>query len=365
MPSHYEESMQRDIDRLHSKVAEMAALADAALTAVLRAVVKQDRQLAYAVILRDRRIDELEKEIDRLCLEFIVRQQPVAKHLRFAYIAIKINQEIERIGDYAESIAKQVLKLSDIEFELPVARFEQIAGLAIPMLRDAARAFITENAELAQQTMRVEEEVDALKSAINAELFQLVKEGKLPMQALTPLMTIARRFERVTDQAKNMCEEVIYMTTGEYSKHTGGDVWRMVFLDNDNSCRSQMAEAIGHTLGRPQFVFASAGLAAGTLDAGTVEFLKDKGIDISHAHARSLEQLPNLEYAQVLVALTKEAKRGLPSPTKAVCLDWSLDDPSKVQGSPGEKHAAYEKAYRFLHMHIAELCDAVLSDRLE
>ena len=365
MPPHYEESMQRDIDRLRSKVAEMAALADTALTAVLRAVVKRDRQLAYAVILRDRRIDELEKEIDRLCLEFIVRQQPVAKHLRFAYIAIKINQEIERIGDYAESIAKQVLKLSAIDFELPVARFEQIAGLAIPMLRDAARAFITEDAELAQRTMLVEDEVDGLKSEINAELFQLVQENKLPMKALTPLLTIARRFERVSDQAKNMCEEVIYMATGEYSKHTGGDVWRMVFLDDDNSCTSQMAEAIGNALGKPQFVCASAGLTAGTVDPGTVEFLKDKEIDITRASARAIGQLPTLEFAQVLVALTKEAKRGLPLHTKAVCLDWSLDDPSKVQGSPEEKRAAYESAYRFLHTHIAELCEAVLSDRID
>jgi phosphate transport system protein len=365
MPSHYEESMQRDIDRLRGKVAEMAALAEGALTAVLRAVVNQDRKAAYTVILRDQRIDELEKEIDRLCLEFIVRQQPVAKHLRFAYIAIKINQEIERIGDYAESIAKQVLKLADIEFELPVARFEEIANLAIPMLRDAARAFLTEDAELARRTMVTEVEVDELKSVINAELFKLAQTGGLPMAALTPLMTIARRFERVTDQAKNMCEEIIYMITGEYSKHAAGDVWRMVFLDNDNSCTSQMAEAIGHSLNRPQFVFASAGLSAGTIDPGTIEFLQRKGLDVSHSGAHALEQVPNFEYAQILVALTPEAKRGFPSPTKAVCLDWSLADPSKVPGSPEEKRAAYERAYRFLHTHISELCDAVLSDSLD
>ena len=365
MPTYYEESMQRDIDRLRGKVAEMAALAEGALTAVLRAFVQRDRQLAYTVILRDQRIDELEKEIDRLCLEFIVRQQPVARHLRFAYIAIKINQEIERIGDYAESIAKQVLKLSAIDFELPVARFEQIANLSIPMLRDAARAFTTEDAELARRTMLVEEEVDGLKSVINAELFQLAQAGRLPMTALTPLMTIARRFERVSDQAKNMCEEVIYMTTGEYSKHAAGDAWRMVFLDNDNACTSQMAEAIGNGLGKPQFVFASAGLAAGEVDPGTVEFLQSKGLDISRAGAHALGQVPNLEYAQILVALTAEAKRGFPAPTKAVCLDWTLADPSKAQGSPEEKRAAYEQAYRFLHTHISELCDAVLSDRID
>ena len=362
---HFEETLQRDIDRIRRKVREMAGLCGMALEGCLHALADKNRQLAYSVIIRDQRIDELEKEIDRLCLEFIVRQQPVAKHLRFAYIAIKINQELERIGDYAESIAKQVLKLADIEFELPVARFEEIANLAIPMLRDAARAFITEDAELARRTMVTEVEVDELKSVINAELFKLAQTGGLPMAALTPLMTIARRFERVTDQAKNMCEEIIYMITGEYSKHTAGDVWRMVFLDNDNACTSQMAEAIGHSLNRPQFVFASAGLTAGKIDPGTIEFLQGKGLEVSHSGAHALEQVPNFEYAQILVALTPEAKRGFPSPTKAVCLDWSLADPSKVLGSPEEKRAAYERAYRFLHTHISELCDAVLSDSLD
>jgi protein-tyrosine-phosphatase len=123
-----------------------------------------------------------------------------------------------------------------------------------------------------------------------------------------------------------------------------------------------MAEAIGNGLGWPQFVFASAGLTAGTIDPGTVEFLQSKGHDISRAAAHALDQVPNLEYAQILVALTKEAKRGFPSPTKAVCLDWTLDDPSKVQGSPEQKRAAYEAAYRYLNTHITELCDAVLSD---
>ena len=107
MATHYEESLQRDIERIKSKVQQMADLAAGALDACLRALVERNRQLAYSVILRDQRIDALEKEIDRLCLEFIVRQQPAARHLRFAYVTIKINQEVERIGDYAESMARQ------------------------------------------------------------------------------------------------------------------------------------------------------------------------------------------------------------------------------------------------------------------
>src|SRR4030095_9426414 len=164
MATHYEESLQRDIERIRRKVKEMADLAAGALDACLRALVERNRQIAYSIILRDQRIDALEKEIDRLCLEFIVRQQPVAKHLRFAYVTIKVNQEIERVGDYAESIARQILKLSNIQCSIPLDRFRQISDLSIPMLRDAVQAYLTENADLARRLQQIEEEVDGLKS---------------------------------------------------------------------------------------------------------------------------------------------------------------------------------------------------------
>ena len=118
--THYEETLQRDIERIRAKVRQMGALAEAALKTCMKALAERNRQLAYSVIVRDQRIDELEKEIDRLCLEFIVRQQPVAGTLRFAYAAIKINSELERVGDYAESMARQILMLlGALEFELP------------------------------------------------------------------------------------------------------------------------------------------------------------------------------------------------------------------------------------------------------
>ena len=364
MPSHYEDSLQHDIDRITRKIAEMAHLGESALDACLKALATRDRQLAYTVILRDRRIDELEKEVDRLCLEFIIRQQPVARHLRFAYITIRVNLELERIGDYAESIARQTLKLAGMSGHIPVERFQQIGSLSIPMLRDAAKAFLTGDDALARNILAREDEVDALRSVINNELFKLRQDDQIPLEALTPLMTIARRFERVSDQATNIAEEVIYMVTGEYPKKLGGDTWRMIFIDDRNRCRSQMAEAIGNSMNRPQFVFASAGLTPTEIDPGTVEFLKTKEIDHSHAKSHSVEQLPNLDASQIIVALSPAAKKAFPKPTKAVCLDWSLPDPSFATGSPEERRVAYESAYQFLREHISELCDAVLSDRI-
>src|SRR5687768_17023198 len=112
MASHYEESMERDIARLRDKIREMAARTEQGLRDGIAALLGNNRQLAYSIILRDTFIDALDREIDRLCLEFIIRQQPVGVHLRFAAAAIKINLDLERTGDYAKSIAKQVLKIS-------------------------------------------------------------------------------------------------------------------------------------------------------------------------------------------------------------------------------------------------------------
>lgn len=200
----------------------MEKLAENALQACLTALATVDRQLAYTVILRDRRIDELEKEVDRLCLEFIIRQQPVARHLRFAYITIRVNLELERIGDYAESIARQTLKLAGMNSYIPLDRFQQIGSLSIPMLRDAVTAFVTGDEALARDVISREQEVDALRNSIDKELFALRQENRIPLEALTPLTTIARRFERVSDQATNICEEVIYMVTGEYPGNSPG-----------------------------------------------------------------------------------------------------------------------------------------------
>src|SRR5688500_20070878 len=126
----------------------MAGLAVASLKSCMKALTERNRSLAYSVIVRDQRIDELEKEIDRLCLEFMVRQQPVAGTLRFAYATIKINSELERVGDYAESMARQVLSLEGLEFELPHGRLDEMARHAIPMLHDAVEAFVTQDTAL-------------------------------------------------------------------------------------------------------------------------------------------------------------------------------------------------------------------------
>jgi phosphate transport system protein len=355
MATHLEQSLQRDIDLIRKKIVEMSSRASTALKMCVKALQEQNRQLAYSVILRDQYIDDLEKQVDRLCLEFLVRQQPVAGHLRFVYATIKINAELERIGDYAESIARQILKLKSIQSQPFYVRYIEIANLSIPMLHDAVQAFVDQNPDLARSTMDIEEKVDVIRNEINAELLRAEQEGKIPLEALTPLMTIARRFERVSDQAKNICEE-----------HKGTEVIRILFVDQHNSSRSQIAEAIGNSLGQPEFVFASAGIFPKPLDERSARLLTQKGLDTSKQHPKSLDQVPNFDHYQVVIALDKEGRKAFPAPpSKTVCLDWNITDPSTMQGTEEEINAAYETTYRFIREQIEDLTQAILDDKIE
>jgi phosphate transport system protein len=360
---HFEETLQRDADRIRRKVREMAGLCGMALEGCLTALSDKNRQLAYSVIIRDQRIDELEKEIDRLCLEFLVRQQPVAGTLRFAYVTIKINSELERVGDYAESIARQILQLSSMNVAVPIHRFREIADIAIPMFHGAVEAFLAEDAALAKKTMEAEEQVDRLRHDLNAEILATSLAQKIPLEAVSPLMTVVNRLERVADQAKSICQETLYMCTGEYVKHSGSEVIRVLFIDEHNSCSSQIAEAIGSSLRQPKFVFTSAGLDRQPLDPKTVEFLAARDIDIAHKSSKTVDQVPHFDHYQVMVSLAKEAQRVFPPPpTKAVCLDWTIQDPSTVKGPPEVVNQAYQETFDFLKAHVHDLVEAVLGD---
>jgi protein-tyrosine-phosphatase len=126
-----------------------------------------------------------------------------------------------------------------------------------------------------------------------------------------------------------------------------------------------MAEAIAiHCASR--IVFSSAGLEPTAIDAKTLSFLREKGLDASRQTSKALDQVPNIDHYQIIVALANEAKKVFPGPpTKTVCLDWTVADPSIVQGSPAEIQAAYEETYRFLHDHITGLVEAVLGNNMD
>ena len=361
MATHLEISLQRDIDRIRTKVTEMGALAEVALHDCMKAVAEYDRQLAYAVILRDQYIDEKEKEIDRLCLEFLVRQQPVAGPLRFAYSTIRINLELERVGDYAESIARSLLKLREMPATFPREQFVELARCATAMLHDAVKAFVAQDAELARKTIELEEGIDLRRSKLIKDIVLLFRENQLPFEALDPLTMMVRRFERVADQAQNICTEVLYMCTGENVKHPGSEVFRVLFVDEHDACLTKMAESIANSLGQPKFVFTSAGLDPQPIATETIAFLQRKGHETSYLVPRILHQVPNLDHYHLIIALSPEVKKAFPRrPRKGIYLDWNVPDPSAGKGTPTEAADTYERAYQAIKESIDDFVQAIL-----
>lgn len=363
MHLHLEKSLQRDIDLIRARLVEMGAGCQRAVRGAVEAFLQRNRMRAWAVVIRDQGIDALEKEIDRLCLEYLVRQQPAGGPLRFAYSSIKINGELERVGDCAESIAHQAAKLCRWEFEVPAARFQQMADLAVRMLGDAVRAFLAEDVALARTTIETEDTVDALKTQLRTELVQAYRDGRLPFEALDPCLTITRRLERVSDEARDICLETLYLCTGEYAKHPGTELYRVLFLDRHDAGAGPMAEAIGGALRQPKFRFMSAGLDPRPLHEATRVFLRQKGFDLERRAPKSLTQVPELDRHYVIVALTPEVRTVLPRAAhNHVQLDWAVEDPATAEGPAERVQEVLERTYGLLEAQIRALVGAVLEE---
>jgi phosphate transport system protein len=347
--THYEASLERQIDQLRQLVLEMAARAESSLNDCIAALEKSDRQLAYAVILRDRYIDELDVRIDRECLEFLIRQQPAGKHLRFAAALIKVNLELERVGDYAKNIAKQVIKLSSLEGPLPIDSLLELGRRAVPMIRKAVQAFVSEDVTAARWVIVEETKTEALRGTIGEMLFDERQSGRIPLEAFTAMNNAARRFERVADQAKNISQETLYMVTGDYVKHRDLMSLGVVFLDATNSRASQMAEAIGRGLHNPTFQFMSAGADPKPLDPGLIEFMRQKGYDLADVRSKLPGDIPDIDSAQVFVILSPRARNIVPANPRAVTLEWIVETPDD-----------YPRTFEFLRKQINDLVAALL-----
>jgi phosphate transport system protein len=360
MGSHLEASLQHDIDLIRTQVREMAAQCERAIREAMEALLSGHRQPAYLVILRDQQIDESEQQLDRLCLEFLIRQQPAAGHLRFGYAAIKMSSELERIGDHAEAIARRLLKFESARPSISYAPFDAMANITIAMLRDAVRAFDQKDERLARSTMLVEETIDRMRGELDTTLASMQEDRALTIEGFAILSAISRRIERISDEARDMCFETIYMCTGDFVKHRAPEVFRVLFVDRHNHCRSQMAEAIATNLSLPHMLFTSAGLDPRSIDPRLPPFLAEKGLDVSHHRPKSIDQVPNLSHYHVVIAFDQSAYYSVRfHRTLIVCIDWSVADPSTVEGTAAEVHTAYEHTFTFIRDHLQELVEAI------
>lgn len=364
-PTHLQERMEHDREILRRRLRRMADLVIESLEDATMAIARRDRKLAYQVVLLDNRIDVMEGLIDRLCQEFLVRHLPVAGQLRFVLAVAKVNAELERIGDYAEAIARRAVTLSEIEDVPEKARLLEMARLSFQMLRQAVQFFLDSDADQAMRIFQLDRQIDQM----NAELFKSLAQPAAQERDLTVrfvLLGLLNRLERVADRACNIAEETIYVARGQVLRHVARRDIRVLFLCERNSCRSQIAEAIARQIAPTHFIFQSAGTSPEPLDCGAQAFMAGKGIDISRQLAKSVADVGDIADFNVVVTLSHGAEAACPTlPYGSIELNWDIADPSRAEGSPAEAEAAYEAVYAELKTKIGELVEGMLGASAE
>ncbi len=358
--SQLEANVQRDVDLIRARVRRMGELVLHALEDAVGALAGQNRKLAYAVVLRDQRIDALEGHIDRLCQEFLVRHLPVAAQLRFVVSVIKINAELERIGDYAESIARRAIDLASQQPQPAYARIREMAEPAFRMLKQSVEAFLEEDAELARATLEMDREVNAAERRIHADLAHPNKPTA-DLETIFTLLSIADRIERVADRACNISEDAIYTATGQVMRHLPREDQRVLFLSRENACRTQLAEAIGRTLAPSSLQLASAGTEPAAIDVGVADTMARHGLPAARLRAKSVGEVGPLDGYHVVVTFGPEAEAACARlPFKVIRLDWSATVPPVESVAAGEDpHAAYERTYANVRARVTDLIDAL------
>jgi phosphate transport system protein len=357
-----EEVIERDLQEIRDELQKMARLVVRALKDAVQALQSRDRRLAYSVILGDNRIDVLEGHVDRLCQEFLIRHMPVAGQLRFVIAATKVNSELERMGDYADAIARRTVGLVNVP-ELPTTeRLFEMAQVAIAMVEEATAAFIDEDPERAQKALDREAAVDALNHDLFHELAH-PDRGESDLTTRFALLGVLNRFERVADRACNVAEDAIYAVRGEVVRHRPRTEQRVLLLSKQDSTLGPMAEAMAQKRAPLMYSFTSAGLEPGDIDTRMVAFMAKRGIEVARNRSRSLEEVGKLDDFQVVVLLSKQAEDACPQlPYKTVALTWELPDPSIVDGTPAEVDAAYSRAFTEIDTKLGDLLHALLGD---
>jgi len=213
---HTVKAFDDDITRLRGMIAEMGGLAELAIDEAMDSLVKGADSVAAQVIERDKRIDAIEQDVDRLVVRVLALRAPMADDLREVIGALKIAGILERVGDYAKSIAKRTGKIeSRTKFE-PLTLIPAMAEIASEMIRDVLTAYAARDPKLAMEVIARDVKVDAFYDSIFRNLVSHMIENPATITSAAQLLFVARNLERIGDQATNIAEQVYFAATGDY-----------------------------------------------------------------------------------------------------------------------------------------------------
>lgn len=212
--------LQRDLENLKKEILLIGGLVEEAINNAIRALKNRDTALAQSVIDKEYIIDEMEVQIEEDCLKTLALHQPVAIDLRFIVVMLKVNNDLERMGDFATNIAQRALFLSEHDPLPDLLEFiDELPGRVQKMVRDTLDALVKMNIELAQKVILADDAVDD----INRRMYKKVTETIIADSSTTDrainLLSTSRYLERIGDLSTNIAEDVIFMVEGNVIRH--------------------------------------------------------------------------------------------------------------------------------------------------
>lgn len=211
----------QQLEALNQALIEMGGLIEDAIENAVEALLKKDAGLARKAIALDASVDDKERAIERLCLQLLLQQQPVARDLRTISAALKMITDLERLGDQAADISEITLHLREEPYILNLHRIPQMGKTAIGMVRDSIDAFISRDMDLAHEVIARDDQVDQLFLEVRQDLIDLIREDPAHGSQAMDLLMVAKYMERIGDHATNVAEWVLFAITGVHK--TVGD----------------------------------------------------------------------------------------------------------------------------------------------
>ena len=219
MQRHFEDQ----IEELKSHLLHMSGLAERITRKAVEALQRRDTVLAEEVFRDDKVIDRLEIEIEERCIDLLALQQPLARDLRFITSALKISNDLERVGDHGVNIAGCAVTLASLTAVRPLGDLPALTDGALGMLREALDAFVRRDAESARRLVLRDDEVDELNRHLFGELLARMVQSPAEIEASMSYVLVGRNLERIGDLATNIAEEVVFITEARVIKHHAED----------------------------------------------------------------------------------------------------------------------------------------------
>ena len=349
--SHYEQRLEKDLENIRGEVSGLATQVKEAVKNSIHALLTANQDLASATILGDGPINRKMREIDTLCHQFIAVHLPSAGHLRLMSSVIRINIILERIGDYAVTISRELQRIEGAPDKRLAQGIELLSNEVQLMLKQAIASFEEDNAELARGTMSMAAQIDNSVSGLYEEL--LDEQAGWSLIERFAVFSVYHRLERIADQAKNLCEQTVFTVSGEGK---ASKVYKILFLDDDNNCLSQLAEAVGrkHFPDAGEFTSAAGKAPAQALSDGLLEFMDSHGMDTSSAEPKAYDITPaELNAYNVVISLKAPVTSYIERiPFQTTALNWHL---TSVPDDCSCQEQDYENIHRELSVLIKDL----------